>query len=487
MKTLDQELDAIAWRAHEAALALAQTTPRERSVWLRAIAHGLDAQRDELVTQADEETHLGHARLDGELNRTMNQLRLFADAIIEGSYLEATIDHANPGAVPPHTDLRRTLYPLGPVAVFAASNFPFAFSVAGGDTASALAAGCPVIVKAHPAHERLSKVTAEIILQVLSRCNAPTGTFSVVYGHEAGIRLVAHPALRAVGFTGSVNGGRALFDRVCSRPDPIPFYGELGSINPVVITSSACARRGQELARGLAGSFTMGVGQFCTKPGVVFVPQGTDFEQHVATAMSDVEPGLMLTPRIAEAFHSRVDELCDSHLVDVISRSAASQPNYQSPVLLGVAATDIGEHAGLLLEECFGPVTVLVRYNDQEELLSALRCVPGSLTATLHCEESDDVTDILGIVTERAGRILFEGWPTGVAVTWSQTHGGPWPATTSIHTSVGVTALRRFLRPVTYQDAPESVLPLSLREGNPLGIPRRVDGILVVPNCEPFA
>ncbi len=482
MTTLE-ELSTITAAAQAAEHAVSSASAEVRAGWLRAVADTLDAHSDELVRIADEETHLGVQRLEGEVKRTTGQLRLFADVITEGSYLEAVIDHAVPTATPPRPDLRRILHPIGPVAVFSASNFPFAFSVAGGDTSSALAVGCPVIVKAHSGHLRLSERTAELMLDALQRAGAPAGIFALVTGREVGQALVADPVIQAVGFTGSVSGGRALFDLAVSRPDPIPFYGELGSINPVVLTSSAVAARSAELAAGLTASFTLGAGQFCTKPGVVFVPAGAGFETAVAEAASEAGGGKLLTDRIAEAFPAGIAAIAADPAVAVLAGEVRQENVTEgaTPVVLGTTATAVALRPETLLEECFGPATLLVSYGSEEELLEALRAVPGSLTATIHGQPDEDLSALVAVLRQRAGRVLFDGWPTGVAVNWAQHHGGPWPATTSLFTSVGATATRRFQRPVAYQSAPASVLPEALRDENPLGIPRRVDGRIELP------
>lgn len=474
-------LDDVAAAARTAFGATVASTAAERARWLTAAADALDAAGPELVPLADGETHLGATRLTGELARTTAQLRLFAAAIVEGSYLEATIDHPDATTIPPRPDLRRMLRPLGPVAVFGASNFPFAFSVAGGDTASALAAGCPVIVKGHPAHPRLSRRTAEIVAGALAAAGAPDGIFGHVEGHETGIALVRHPEIRAVGFTGSLHGGRALFDLAVSRPDPIPFYGELSAVNPVLITAAALDARADELASGLAASFTLGAGQFCTNPGVVFVPEGSGFAARVAAAVPSVAAVPMLTDGIASAFADGLGALAARPDVSVVAGDPVQQRGTGAPVVLSTTTTAVREEPSALLTECFGPSTLVVEYSDVDDALDAIRAVGGSLTATVHAQPGEELGDILAVLTEIAGRVLFAGWPTGVAVSWAQQHGGPWPATTSIHTSVGVTAMRRFLRPVAYQDAPDAALPAELRESNPLGIPRRVDGVLELP------
>jgi NADP-dependent aldehyde dehydrogenase len=482
--TAERVADVVA-AAERAFPAAASASDAERAAWLEAVADVLDAARDELVEMAHRESHLPIPRLTGEVARTTGQLRLFAAVVRDGAYLEAIIDRANPHAAPPQPDLRRVLRPLGPVAVFSASNFPFAFSVAGGDTASALAVGCPVVVKGHSGHPELSVRTAQLVADALTTAGAPDGIFGHVLGRDAGRALVQAAGIKAVGFTGSLSGGRALFDLASSRPEPIPFYGELGSINPVVITPAAAAARTAELAAGLAASFTLGVGQFCTKPGVVLIPAGVGFASALAAEASAHSGGPMLTPRIAEAFPEGVRRLVEEGGAAVILGEPGQDASdgVARPVVLAVDAERVIEKPDVLLEECFGPVTLLIRYSDGgkdgDERDAVLAAVGGSLTATLHAEPGEDVAALASRLAERAGRVLFGGWPTGVAVTWSQHHGGPWPATTSaLHTSVGATAVRRFQRPVTFQDAPQPVLPEALRDENPLGILRRVDGEL---------
>ena len=476
--TTATELDALAAAAAAAAPAWRAADAATRASLLRAAADALDAHVDELVAIADEETRLGETRLRGEVGRTTGQLRLFATVVEEGSYLELTVDDADASATPPRPELRRMLVGVGPVAVFSASNFPFAFSVAGGDTASALAAGNPVIVKAHSGHPRLSERTAAIVAAALVDAGAPEGSLALVEGREAGNALVQHPVIQAAGFTGSLGGGRALFDLASGRPDPIPFYGELGSVNPVVITPAAVAARGEVLAQGLVGSFTLGVGQFCTKPGVVFVPAGAGFEELVAGFAAGASGGPLLTDRITAAFPSGIEHLEADPSVAVVAHGLPAEEGSAQPVVLSTDAVAVAARPETLLEECFGPVTLLVRYSSPEELHTALEAVPGSLTATLHSEPSDDAAAVREVLTRKAGRVLFAGWPTGVAVTWSQHHGGPWPATTSLHTSVGATAIRRFLRPVVFQDAPDALLPAVLRDETLATLPHRRNGVL---------
>ncbi len=472
------DLDALTAAAVSAFAVLRRSSAGDRARWLGAIADAVDAAAPELVEIAAAETHLTTERLIGEVARTTGQLRLFGRVVQEGSYLEATIDRADPDATPPTPDLRRLLVPLGPVAVFSASNFPFAFSVVGGDTASALAAGNPVIVKAHSGHPRLSVRTAEVAIAALDAAGAPAGTLALVEGRAAGTALVQHPAITAVGFTGSLSGGRALFDLAVGRPDPIPFYGELGSVNPVIVTPGADRARAAQLAAGLAGSFQLGLGQFCTKPGIVLVPRESELEGALVAAVADPAHGTLLTESITASFHAGVTEaIAHPEVRPLVGEAATAGPAHA--VVAATTAAAVLAHPDLL-EERFGPFTLLVGYDDLDQALEVVSRLGGSLTATLHAEPGEATPRLVDALTARAGRVLFSGWPTGVAVTWSQHHGGPWPATTSVHTSVGATAIRRFLRPVAYQSAPAEALPAELRDENALGIPRRVDGTLVI-------
>ncbi|MET7278116.1 aldehyde dehydrogenase (NADP(+)) [Kribbella sp. NPDC005582] len=470
--TTPAELEQALADAAGAAAALGTAEPAVRAGWIRAAADALDAAADELVPIAMRETSLPEPRLRGEVARSTGQLRMFADALVEGSLLEVIIDTADAQAKPvPRPDLRRVLVPLGPVLVFAASNFPFAFSVCGGDTASALAAGCPVIVKAHPGHPELSVRTASVMMDALREAGAPDGSLGLIQGFDVGVVALKDPRITAAGFTGSVPAGKALHEIAVTRPEPIPFYGELGSLNPVFVTQAAIDARGKDIAAGYVGSFTLGVGQFCTKPGLLFVPAGHGLQDQLVEAAGGVAQATMLNDRIKEGFDSGLDRLNKVEGVRVWSSGAAT--------LLQTTVAELLARRDEILEECFGPVSIVVEYDDLDELRAAIDAFDGNLTATLHAEESDNelATELLPLLTARAGRVLFNGWPTGVAVSWAQHHGGPFPSTVgSIHTSVGVTAARRFQRPVAYQDAPDAVLPAVLRDANPLGITRRVNG-----------
>lgn len=479
-ETPDSEVDRVASAAAVAFPAWSALAAADRAVVLEKVADALDAESEPLVSTADSETALGVPRLTTELKRTTNQLRLFAEVLREGSYVEATLDSADPDIIPPRPVLRRVLRPLGTVAVFSASNFPFAFSVAGGDTASALASGCSVVVKAHSAHPSTSRETARVVADALREAGAPEGVFGIVYGTQAGVALVRHPALRAVGFTGSTSGGRALFDLAQGRPDPIPFYGELGSVNPTVILPGAAA--GEDIAAGFAASLTMGVGQFCTNPGLLFAPES--LVPALGEAVAATAGGAMLTERMCESYTASTDALAASDLVTVVS--AGERPGGAwsvAPRLFSVPVAVFEENVEKLTEEHFGPAALVVTYSSPRELHSVLAKLPGSLTGTVHAAESDhaEAGAIAEVLQRVAGRLIFNAWPTGVAVAWGQHHGGPWPATTNpLHTSVGATSIRRWVAPVTYQSWPDSLLPPELRDGNPLGIPRRVDGVLGV-------
>ncbi len=461
-----------------AASGLDRASRDDRARWLTAIADALEAARDELVAIAREETHLSEARLNGEVSRTATQLRFFAGVVREGSYLEATLDSPDRSLVPPRPDLRRMLRPLGVVGVFGASNFPFAFSVLGNDTASALAAGCPVVAKAHPGHPRLSRRTVEVARDALVAAGGPESAVTLVEGLDAGVALVTHPLVTAVGFTGSTRGGRALFDLAAARPAPIPFYGELGSINPVVVTRAAAAADVHGIAAGLAGSFTRDGGQYCTKPGLVLVPAGAGFEDALAGSLAGAAPQRLLTEGIAAAFDRGAGAIAERDDVEVVFRGEATDA--AAPVVIATSAAAFARAHEAFLEEHFGPLTVLVRYDGDDELADALRVLEGSLTASIQHAPGADVGPLAEALGRISGRLVFNGWPTGVAIAWAQHHGGSWPATTaSVHTSVGATAIRRWLTPIAYQDAPAAVLPPELADGNPLGVPRREDGVLV--------
>ncbi|WP_344931352.1 aldehyde dehydrogenase (NADP(+)) [Saccharopolyspora gregorii] len=480
---VEQDLDRTLAAAAAAAPAWARRTPAERADALTAVADALDAAARSLVPVAVAESGLPEGRLTGEVTRTTVQLRMFADLLRDGSYLRIRFDHEDPDFALGHRpDLRRVLLPIGPVLVFAASNFPFAFSVAGGDTASALAAGCPVVLKAHPGHPETSLRTAEVVRDALRSAGAPDGTFALITGIEDGRRALEDPRIKAAAFTGSVAGGRALFDVAAARPNPVPFFGELGSINPVVVTEEAERERGADIARGFTSSFTLGAGQFCTKPGILLVPAGSGLPARIAELAAEVPAARMLTTKIADGYRARLDEVAALDGVEVLVRGAEQRTESGVPafapalVHAGSASTLLD---GALLEETFGPTAVIAEYASDEELRQVLAAIDGSLTATVQTSgdpgpaERDRLLPLVELVADRAGRVVFDQWPTGVAVTAAQQHGGPYPATTApSHTSVGTAAIDRFLRPVTFQNAPDSLLPPLLQAANPLGVPR---------------
>ena len=483
------EVDAAARAAEAAFEAYAALPPARRAAFLRAIAERLVALGDALLERAQAETALPRPRLEGERARTANQARLFADLVEEGSWVDARIDRAQPDRTPaPKPGLRRMLVPLGPVAVFGASNFPLAFSVAGGDTASALAAGNTVVVKAHPAHPGTSELAARAILEAAAETGMPDGVFSMVHGRktDVGRALVTHPAIQAVGFTGSFRGGKALFDAAVRRPHPIPVFAEMGSANPVFVLPDALATRGEEIAKALGASVTLGCGQFCTNPGLTFVAHADAAEAFVSrlgVLLAEAPAGTMVHAGIKDAYDAELAAVAALPGVSVAARSAAHGPNVpteaQPALLLADAGTFAAHHR--LDQEIYGPVTVAVRCGSKDELLASARRLGGHLTATVHATERDlaSYPELLPILARKAGRVVVNGVPTGVEVTHAMQHGGPWPATTDPRaTSVGSAAILRFARPVCFQDVPDGSLPDELRDANPRGIWRLVDGRL---------
>ena len=482
--TPDAAVAAAAELAAAAAPALATADREWRAGLLDALAAGLDADAPLLVETAMAETGLPRPRLETEVIRSAFQFRLFAEAVREGSFLEAAIDHAAPTPMGPGPDLRRMLVALGPVAVFGSSNFPFAFSVVGGDTASALAAGCPVVVKAHSSHPLTSQTSFATLQRAAEAYGAPAGTLGIVYGTAAGRALVADPHIAAVGFTGSLGAAQALLTIIDARPEPIPFYGELSSVNPLVVTPGAAAARGEQLGEGLFTSFSGSAGQLCTKPGVAFVPRSaTTLVDTLVARVEAAGPQPLLNSRILTSFGEIRDRLVAEGRAEVLATGSAGDGHPEGfgvvPHVLRIDAADLTEAA---TEEAFGPLVLLAVYDDLDEVLTGLREVPTSLTATLHSEpgESAERALLVEAMQRRAGRLVFDGYPTGVRVAWAQHHGGPWPATNTIHTSVGVTAMRRFLRPFAWQDAPADVLPRELHDDD-RSVPRRVDGVLQLP------
>jgi alpha-ketoglutaric semialdehyde dehydrogenase len=473
---------ALAWAAFH---PFRELDPDARARFLETIADQILALGDELLERGHAETGLPIARLTGERGRTMGQLRLFADELRKGGWLGLRVDPALPDRKPlPRSDLRQRKVPLGPVVVFGASNFPLAFSVAGGDTAAALAAGCPVIVKGHSAHPGTSDLVAQAVVAAVKACDLPPGVFSLLNGNSRalGAALVAHPHVKAVGFTGSRAGGLALMKIASERPEPIPVYAEMSSINPVFLLPAALADRAEKLGQEFVASLTLGVGQFCTNPGLAIALEGANLERFIAAAgasLGQVAPGVMLTSGIRAAYEKGVQHLLDHDKVTLLARGAESQgKNCGRGALFSVRARDLLQHADVM-NEVFGASSVIVRCADESEMLAVAEHLEGQLTATLHLTAQDQAlaARLLPIVERKAGRLIANGWPTGVEVAHAMVHGGPFPATSDGRsTSVGTLAIERFLRPVCYQDFPDALLPRALRRDAVQSLPHRFDG-----------
>jgi len=495
---LAEATTAAAGAAHE----YAATTPPRRAAFLDAVADEIEHLGDALLDRAAAESGLPTARLTGERGRTCGQLRMFAEVVRQGDHLDVRVDTARPERTPlPRPDLRVRHVPLGPVAVFGASNFPLAFSTAGGDTASALAAGCPVVVKAHPAHPGTAELVARAVAAAAARTGMPPGVFSLVHGlgTELGAALVTDPRILAVGFTGSRRGGLALVAAAATRPRPIPVYAEMSSTNPVVLLPGAVAADPHGLAQAYLASLTLGAGQLCTNPGLVFVPEGRTGDAFVAAvgAAGAASAGqTMLTPQIREAFERGRDALHADDRVRLVAEGAPGDgPNAPAGAVFESSLTEVAADTGLQ-DEVFGASGLLVRYATVDDLLELLPRLEGQLTATVHAatddtddaddaDDADDTADaarLLPVLEGLAGRILFNGWPTGVEVSPAMVHGGPFPATSDGRsTSVGTLAIERWQRPVCYQDVPAALLPAALADDNPWRLRRRVDGALVEP------
>lgn len=470
--------------AAEAFAAYRATTPEERSAFLEAVAAEIESDKDAIIQEAVRESGLPEGRITGEVGRTTGQLRMFAGVVRQGDHLGVRIDPALPDRAPlPRADIRQRMVPLGPVAVFGASNFPLAFSTAGGDTASALAAGCPVVVKGHPAHPVTGTLVARAITRAVERSGLPAGTFSFVLGGiETGQELVADPRIAAVGFTGSRGGGLSLVRAAAERDVPIPVYAEMSSINPVVVLPGALEDDVTALAQAYVGSLTLGSGQFCTNPGLLFLPsgeRGDAFLRAAGEAVAAASGQTMLTPGIAEAYRSGTATLRDVAGVRVVAQGTEAGDLAPAPQVVETGAL---EHP--VTDEVFGASGVVVRYDDATSLLPRLEALEGQLTATVHMDQAtdsdtEDAAALLPVLELKAGRVLFNGWPTGVEVGHAMVHGGPYPATSDARsTSVGSLAIERFQRPVAYQDVPAALLPAAVRDDNPWGLRRRVDGEL---------
>ena len=481
-----EEVNQAVLLANQAFAAYSRTSGREKATFLRAIAANIEGISAELIDRAEQETALPKARLQGETARTCGQLRLFAQVAEEGSWVMARIDRANAERKPaPKPELRSMLRPLGPVVVFGASNFPLAFSVAGGDTASALAAGNPVIVKAHSAHPGTSELVGQAVQEAVRQCNLPEGVFSLLFGRGAqiGVALMKHPLVKAAGFTGSRSAGRQLMDTAASRPEPIPFYAEMSSTNPVFILPGALRERADAIAAGLHASFTLGAGQFCTKPGMVFLPEGAGapgFVDKLQQSVNDSAPFYLLTGGIRSAYEASIADRKARHGVKLVAEKSTAS-NGQ----LGVGAALFSTDGQTFLKdpelagEIFGPATLLVRHANRDEMLEAARDLEGHLTATIHGTEQDlrEFSDLVAILENKVGRLVINGFPTGVEVSHAMVHGGPYPSTSDGRsTSVGSQAIFRFSRPICYQDFPDASLPKELKNENPLHIWRMVDG-----------
>ncbi len=482
-----EEVDAAACSAAEASKVLRALPTAKIGTLLRRIADRLDEYCPLLVEQAELDTGLSASALTREMQRTTWQFRAFAEVVESGWHLRPIIDLPDPDFIPvPRPDLRRMLAPVGPVAVFAASNVPFAFGVSGGDTASALAAGCAVVVKGHQSHPSTSELLARVISEAINADEAPKGMFSLLQGdqEDVGAALVTHPLIKAVGFTGSFRGGKALFDLAVRRSEPIVVYAEMGSTNPVFVTPAALDARAEQLGQAVADAITVGNGQFCTKPGVVAVPDGparVRFEEALGQRLLASSIGPLLNQKI---FHELESDLREIALIEGVTESDRGVDVEGAlgftPRVLVTSAGVLQEHS-ILREEHFGPVVILASYSNEEQLLELATAMPNSLTATIQAEDCDVslVRDLEEIVTKKAGRIIYNGIPTGVAVTHAMQHGGPFPATTdSSSTSVGSSAIFRFLRPVTFQNYPEALLPPALQSDNPLHLERFVNGVM---------
>lgn len=478
----EEEVNAAAQAAASAYPQYRSLSASRRAEFLDAIADELDALGDDFVALVCRETALPAARIQGERGRTSGQMRLFAKVLRRGDFYGARIDRALPERKPlPRPDLRQCRMGLGPVAVFGASNFPLAFSTAGGDTASALAAGCPVVFKAHSGHMVTAECVADAVIRVAEKTNMPKGVFNMIYGGGVGEWLVNHPAIQAVGFTGSLRGGRALCDMAAARPQPIPVFAEMSSINPVVVMPDALKNRGDAIANELTASVVMGCGQFCTNPGLVIGVRSPEFDaflEKLVGFMNEQPAQTMLNAGTLSSYGSGLEHLKGhtgiSHLA-----GKAQQGNQAQPQLFKADARLLIEGDPLLQEEVFGPTTVVVEVADKAELMRALQGLHGQLTATLIAEPGDltEAADLVALLEQKAGRLLLNGYPTGVEVCDAMVHGGPYPATSDARgTSVGTLAIDRFLRPVCYQNFPDALLPDALKNANPLRIKRLVDG-----------
>ena len=481
----EEEVSQAVELAEEAFVEYHKLPAASRANFLDAMAEEIGELGHSLLQRAESETSLPFPRLQGECGRTMNQLKLFAQVVREGSWVDARIDTALPDRAPiPRPDLRHMLIPLGPVAVFGASNFPLAFSVAGGDTASALAAGCPVVFKGHPAHPGTSEMVARAILTAAEKTGMPNGVFSLVHGqsHQVGSWLVKHPLIQAVGFTGSFKGGKALFDIANRREVPIPVFAEMGSTNPVFILPEALKTKGEAIATGMAGSVTLGVGQFCTNPGLSFLHQGDDqmaFGKVLADKIDEMSMGPMLTEGIKAAYDQGTGELMEDPTVEKLAEGTHTEEKYAVNPRIFAVDFEIFQQRPEWSHEIFGPSSLMVKADSKDDMLQAANGLDGHLTATVHGTEADlqEYEELIRILERKVGRVVINGYPTGVEVCHAMTHGGPYPATTAPQsTSVGTNAIKRFARPLCFQDYPQALLPVELKDENEPGVLRLLNG-----------
>jgi NADP-dependent aldehyde dehydrogenase len=484
--TTIEEINTVMENAWQAFHQYRKQSLKQRAEFMRMIAQQIEALGDELISITVSETNLPEVRLRNERNRTIFQLTSYAEACEQGSWLEARIDTAIPDRNPPKPDIRKMMIPLGPVVVFGASNFPYAYSTAGGDTACAFAAGCPVIVKAHPAHAQTSDLVAKAIFSAAEMCSMPKGIFAHVHGtgHEVGKALVTHPHTKAVGFTGSYTGGRALFDWGNQRKEPIPVFAEMGSINPIFLLPEKLDQSAQEIAKMVSASVTLGTGQFCTNPGLIIGIEGPGLQQFIATLGGEIEtvkPGTMLHPGIAKGYAERRAHALSQGDVDTIAISATdAQPNQGIPTIASAPAPAFLNNP-VLQEEVFGPYSIVIRCKDMNEMIKVARHTAGQLTCTIMATDNDIINyeSLIEELKNICGRLVVNGVPTGVEVCLSMHHGGPFPATTdSRFTSVGADGIKRFARPISFQSWPDQVLPDELKNNNPLRIWRTINNEL---------
>ena len=468
-----KEVDALIELAAATRSSLAQQSPAERAHLLRAIASEIEACRASLIESACAETALPEGRIGGEITRTTVQFELFARLVESGKHLGVVIDKADPNYSPtPRPDLRKLNQPLGVVAIFAASNFPLAFSVAGGDAASAIAAGNPVVAKAHPAHPNTCATIEKAVKAALTQCGISTDAFSIVQGINPEIShwLALHSEIKAIGFTGSETVGRILVNLAADREEPIPVYAEMGSLNPVFVTATAIADRSEVLAKGLVDSALMGSGQFCTKPGLIFTPANSEFLATMKSHLATLSVAPLLSKSIADRYSAAIADLAKVGQIEIASGTPSTEGFAATPTIFFTDWATASKNSSLL-EEHFGPTTVVITCNESEYPHIA-QSLHGQLTATIQGTETDDPKELLAILKEKAGRVIWNGFPTGVAVTSAMNHGGPWPASSTHTTSVGIDAIYRFMRPVAYQGFAQNVLPAALQDANPWSVPQ---------------